>query len=243
VYLTLDAAGRAEPNNPLTNVKVRRAIAHAVDVDAIVKHVLQGRAIRTSTGVNPLHFGFDAKIEGLSYDPVKAKQLLSEAGYPNGFKTVLHSYSGSIVNVRQVTEAVMGYLEAVGLKAENNHFEDVGNLIKTARSGKLNGMTLNSWGSGAVFDADALLWRLTKTGEDFSYISDPDIDTWLAAARATLAPQKRLELYNSKVQQRLVEQAYWIPMYGQHEILGVSNKLNIKASGDEILKVYHASWK
>jgi peptide/nickel transport system substrate-binding protein len=242
VYLNLDAAGRAEPNNPLTNVKVRRAIAHAVDVDAIIKHVLQGRAIHTSTGVNPLHFGFDAKIEGLSYDPVKAKQLLSEAGYHNGFKTVLHSYSGSIVNVRQVTEAVMGYLEAVGIKAENDHFEDVGNLIKTARSGKLNGMTLNSWGSGAVFDADALLWRLTKTGEDFSYISDPDIDTWLAAARATLAPQKRRELY-SKVQQRLVEQAYWIPMHGEHEILGVSNKLSIKASGDEILKVYHASWK
>lgn len=242
VYLNLDSAGRVEPGNPLTKPNVRRAIAHAVDVEAIMKHVLQGRAVRTNTGVNPLHFGFDAKVEGIPYDPEKARKLLAEAGYPNGFKTVLHSYSGSIVNVRQVTEAIMGYLDTVGIKTENNHFEDVGTLTKTMRAGKLNGIGLMSWGSGAVFDADALLWRLTKTGEDFSYISDPDVDAWLSAARATLDADKRRELY-SKVQQRLVEQAYWIPMYGQHEILGVNKKLDFKASGDEILKVYYATWK
>ena len=242
VYLNLDAAGRAEAHNPLTNPKVRRAIAHAVDVNAIMQHVLQGRAYATATGVSPLHFGFDAKIEAIPYDPEKAKQLLTEAGFANGFSTVLNSYSGSVVNGRQVTEAVMGYLSAVGIQAENKHFEDVGTWIKTMRAGKLNGIGLASWGSGAVFDADALLWRLTKTDEDFSYISDPEIDRWLAAARATLDPKKRQELY-SQVQQRLVEQTYWVPMYGQHEILGVSNKLNFQASGDEILKVYNASWK
>ncbi|GIX46742.1 MAG: ABC transporter substrate-binding protein [Candidatus Tectimicrobiota bacterium] len=242
VYLNLDAAGRAEPGNPLTHVKVRRAIAHAIDVDAIIRHVLQGRAVRTATGVNPLHFGYDPTIEGIPYDPQKARQLLAEAGYPDGFHTVLNSYSGSVVNVRQVVEAIMGYLEAVGIKTENRHFEDVGTWIRTMRAGKLNGIGLASWGSGAVFDADALLWRLTKSGEDFSYISDPDIDRWLSAARATLDPQQRLELY-SKVQRRLVEQAYWVPLYGQHEILGVSNKLDFRASGDEILKVYYATWR
>jgi peptide/nickel transport system substrate-binding protein len=242
VYLNLDAAGRVEPNNPLTNPKVRRAIAHAIDVKAIMQHVLQGRADYTATGVNPLHFGFDPKIEGIPYDPEKAKQLLAEAGFAKGFSTVLNSYAGSVVNVRQVAEAVMGYLSAVGIQTESKYFEDVGTWIQTMRAGKLNGIGLASWGSGAVFDADALLWRLTKTDEDFSYISDPDIDRWLAEARATLDSKARQELY-SKVQKRLVEQTYWVPMYGQHEILGVSNKLNFQASGDEILKVYHASWK
>jgi peptide/nickel transport system substrate-binding protein len=242
VYLRPDAAGRAEPNNPLTKTKVRRAIAHAVDVQAIIDHVLQGRAIRTSTGVNPLHFGFDPNIEGIPYDPEKAKQLLAEAGYPNGFKTTLQSYSGSVVNVRQVVEAIMGYLEAVGIQAENNHFEDVGMWTQTMRAGKLTGIALASWGSRAIFDADALLWRLTKSDQDFSYVNDPDIDRWLTAARSTLEPQKRQELY-SQIQQRIVDEAYWVPMYGQHEILGVSNKLRFKASGDEILKVHTATWK
>jgi peptide/nickel transport system substrate-binding protein len=221
---------------------VRRAIAHAIYVQTIIQHVLQGRAIRTHTGVNPLHFGFDPKIEGIPYDPQKAKQLLTEAGYPNGFKTVLQSYSGSVANVRQVVEAVMGYLAAVGIQAENTHFEDVGTWTQTMRSGKLNGIGLASWVSRAIFDADALLWRLTKSDQDFSYVSDPDIDRWLVTARSTLEPQKRQDLY-SQIQQRLVEQVYWVPMYGQHEILGVSNKLNFKASGDEIMKVHTATWR
>jgi len=152
------------------------------------------------------------------------------------------SYSGSVVNVRQVAEAIMGYLEAVGIKTENKHFEDVGTWIKTFKAGKMKGIALASWGSGARFDADFLLWRLTRSDGDFSHINDPDIDRWLSAARATLDPKKRQELY-SKVQRRLVDRTYWVPMYGQHEILGVSNKLNFRASGDEILKVYYATWR
>ncbi len=80
--------------SPVANPKVRQAINYAVDVDSIIKNVLEGQGIRIATPLTSKHFGYDPKIKPFPFDPAKAKKLLAEAGYPNGIDIVLHSPNG-----------------------------------------------------------------------------------------------------------------------------------------------------
>ena len=241
VYLQLDGDGRAG-KTPLTDVRVRRAINHAVNVDEIMQKVLGGKAVRTATGDNPMVFGYDGSIKPYAYDPAQARKLLAEAGYPSGLDLTLNTYAGSIVNVDQVAQAIMGYLGQVGVRVKPRHFADVGQYLANFRGSKLDGMTLASWGYNSVFDTDAIYYIHFHTGQPYAYNTSREMDQWLDDGRATVDPRQRQELY-SRFQRFIVDQAYWVPMYAQFTIEAVSNKLVYEASSDEIMRVYSATWK
>jgi peptide/nickel transport system substrate-binding protein len=237
----LDAFGRAS-DSPLTKQKVREAMAYAVNADEMVAKILSGYAERTAGGLNPMHFGFDGSIKPYPYDPERAKKLLAEAGYPNGFEVVMNTYSGSITSVDQMADAITGYLGKVGIKAKRRHIEDVGLWTKSSREGKLEGMLYYSWGSNSIFDADALLYALGHSSEPASYIKDPELDKLLEAGRVEIDAKKRQDIY-SKAQKLVHEKFYWIPITVQYTIEGVNKNLNYEASSDEMMRVYRASWK
>jgi len=241
VFLQLDGDARAA-KTPLTDVRVRRAVNHAVNVDEIMQKILGGMAVRTPAGNNPMSFGFDPTVKPYAFDPERAKKLLAEAGYPNGFEITLNSYAGSIVNVDQVAQAVQGYLGRVGIRVKPRHFADVGQYLANFRGSKLDGIIMASWGNNSVFDSDALYYIHFHKGEPYAYNTSPEMDQWLDEARATIDPKKRQELY-SRFQRFIVDQAYWVPMYAQYTIEAVSNRLNYEASSDEIMRIYSATWK
>lgn len=241
VFLQLDGDGRAG-KTPLTDVKVRRAINHAVNVDEIIQKVLGGMAVRTPAGTNPMAFGFDPAIKPHAYDPEAAKKLLAEAGFPNGFEVTLNTYAGSIVSVDQVAQATMGYLAKVGIKIKPRHFADVGQYLANFRGSKLDGMTMASWGYNSVFDSDFIYYIHFHTGQPYAYNTAKEMDQWLDEARSVVDPKKRQELY-SRFQRFMVDQAFWVPMYAQFTIEAASNKLNYEASSDEIMRVHAATWK
>lgn len=242
VYLSMDAAGRAS-KTPVMDVRVRRAISHAVHVEEIMQKVLGGLAVRTNgAGMNPLAFGFDPEIKPYPYDPERARKLLAEAGYPNGFEIPMNTYAGSIVSVEQVSQAVQGYLARVGVRAKIKHFEDVGQYLAQLRAGKLEGTVLQSWGYNSVFDADSLYYIFFKRGEPYDYGTTDELSGLIEEARSTVDPAKRRQLY-SRAQRLIAEQAYWVGMYGQHTIEAVSAKLNYQAAPDEILRVFSATWR
>lgn len=239
--LLLDSAGRAS-KTPLMNQKVREAIACAVNVDEMLKQILGGYAERSATGVNPLHFGFDGSIKPYPYDPERAKKLLAEAGYPNGFEITLNTYSGTITSMDQMADAVTGYLGKVGIKVKRRHIEDVGMWTSSGKEGKLEGIQYYSWGSNSIFDADAILYALTYSKEPLSYTQDPALDQLLDEGRTQIDPKKRQEAY-AKAQKLIHEKFYWIPINVQYTIEGVNKKLNYEAGSDEMMRVYSASWK
>lgn len=239
--LMMDNSGRAG-SSPLTNVKVREAIAHAINVDEMLKTILGGYAERTATGVNPLHFGFDPSVKPTPYDPARAKKLLAEAGYPNGFEVPFSTYSGSITSVDQMADAIAGYLAKVGIKAKRRHIEDVGLWTKMGQEGKMDGIQYYSWGSNSIFDADAILYALHYSKEPLSYTKDPSLDQLLDAGRTSVDPKKRLEAY-AKAQRLIHDKYYWVPINVQYTIEGVNKGLNYEASSDEMMRVYRASWK
>ena len=239
--LLLDSWGRAS-KTPLMNQKVREAIAYAINVDEMLSKILGGYAERTATGVNPLHFGFDASIKPYPYDPERAKKLLAEAGYPNGFEMTLNTYSGTITSMDQMADAVTGYLAKVGIKLKRRHIEDVGMWTSSSKEGKLEGLQYYSWGSNSIFDADAIMYALAYSKEPLSYTKDDALDKLLDEGRTQIDPKKRQEAY-AKAQKLMHEKFYWIPINVQYTIEGVNKKLNYDASSDEMMRVYSASWK
>src|SRR5439155_1691872 len=114
--LQLDQAARTGPN-PFTDRRVRQAANLAVDVDAIIKHVLNGLGDRTATTINPMAFGYDPTLKPYRQDVAAAKKLLVEAGYPNGFE-VGFLQTGPIVEpaVPQTSEAIAADLAKVGIR-------------------------------------------------------------------------------------------------------------------------------
>jgi len=103
---------------PLKDVKVRQALNYAVDKKAIVDRIFKGTAgIMDCPGIPPSAFGY-SKIGVYEYDPAKAKQLLAQAGYPNGFEVELMYGAGRFLMDTEVVEAVQSYLSAVGLKVK-----------------------------------------------------------------------------------------------------------------------------
>src|SRR5207245_9926262 len=82
-----------------------------------------GHGTRLATVVDKGALGYDPSVQPYPYDPNKAKALLAEAGYPNGFETEFDSFTGSIADHSKPAEAIGGYLQKVGIRAKATVFE------------------------------------------------------------------------------------------------------------------------
>ena len=119
------------PTPQLKDIRVRQAIAHAIDREAMVKQIVGEGARVLHTQCFPSQFGCtDEGAPRYTYDPAKAKQLLAEAGFPNGFDIDLYAY-----RERNQTEAMIGYLRAVGIRA-NLRFMQYAAMREQVRGGK-----------------------------------------------------------------------------------------------------------
>ena len=112
-YLVLEEAGRSGPN-PFTDRRARQAANLAVDMDVIIKHVLNGLGDRVATVVNPMAFGFDPNLKPYKQEVARAKRLLAEAGYPNSFEvrfllTAPHMKAGCPKPRRLITADCQGW--------------------------------------------------------------------------------------------------------------------------------------
>lgn len=105
--------------NPMLDLKVRQALWHAIDIDAIQKRVMRGKSRNTGTLVAPPVPGYSAEIDkSLGYDPEKAKKLLAEAGFPNGFKTGLACPNDRYINDEQTCVAIAAMWTKIGVQTE-----------------------------------------------------------------------------------------------------------------------------
>jgi len=107
---------------PWADIRVREAVAHAIDAGAIIKGLFEGVPERHPR-LAPGEAGYDPSLKNYKYDPALAKKLLTEAGFPNGFKMPLYYTGGFFYGFRQTTEAVVLYLKAVGIECEVHELE------------------------------------------------------------------------------------------------------------------------
>lgn len=121
------------PQSPWHKLKVRQAIAHAIDAEAIVKGLFHGVPNRYPM-LAPGEEGYDPNLNFPTYDPALAKKLLAEAGYPNGFRMPLYYNGTMFYGFRQATEAVSLYLKAVGIECDMHNIEGVQGLHMARRA-------------------------------------------------------------------------------------------------------------
>lgn len=137
-----------DPSSPLSDPRVRLALNYAVDVDAIIKNVMHGIGKPLSTFISAYYpIGASKDLEPYGYDPAKAKKLLAEAGYPNGFDTVLLSPTSY---PKDVTEAIAAYWSVVGVRAQTRllDYPAWNRLNNTHKSGPMTVMQY----SNALYD-------------------------------------------------------------------------------------------
>ena len=234
-YLSLDAAGRTGADNPLTKQKVRQAVAHAIDRQAIARLFVQGGSRVLDAACFPTQFGCDQTgVAHYDYDPAAARRLLAEAGYPDGFDTELVSYV-----LPQYGQAMQTYLKAVGINARLSQLT-VGEAVARSAAGK-NPLYAGSWGSYSVNDVSAILpYFFDGKGDD--YARDPELERLVAAGSATTNPDERRKLY-SEALRRISEQMYWLPLSTYVTTYAFARTLNFRPSADELPRFFLSSWR
>jgi len=235
--LQLDQAGRTG-KNPFQDRRVRQAANLAVDMDAIIKHVLNGLGDRTATTINPMAFGFDPSVKPYRPDPAAARKLLTEAGYPTGLE-VGFLQTGPIVEpaLPQTSEAITADLAKVGLRTRKRYIGEIGPFVNLVRDGKAEPMFEWSWGYYSVFDADAILFDVMKCGEPYSYYCNKELDDLILQGRSTLDSKKRTEIY-AKAQRLLFDDAAYLYKWGLRGVWGISNRVDYEAPRDEIDRMF-----
>ena len=177
---------------PWDNKKVRQAVAYAIDRKAIVKSIFQGGAEILQGPIGPGQYGYSPNVEPkYSYDPAKAKELLKEAGYPNGVDIDFYTASGRYIDDRQSSEAIVPMLQAVGFRVKF-HTPEYSTEWANVRRGKV---PFYYQGRGTVIDPSAALQQYFETGASPRvHYSNPELDAVLKAERREFDPAKRKAL-------------------------------------------------
>jgi len=122
---------------PLTKKEVRQAINMAIDKQAIIDSIYMGTAVKAKNGIPPFMLGYNDEIEDYPYDPERAKELLAEAGYPDGFEVTLYVMPVSrayMFDPPKIGEAIQSYLGNIGIKV-NFYQVDWGTYIQEVQAG------------------------------------------------------------------------------------------------------------
>ncbi|QFT59485.1 Glutathione-binding protein GsiB precursor [Sulfitobacter sp. THAF37] len=233
-YITIDAAGASDPDGPMTDKKVRQAIYHAIDRQAIVDALVKGSSEVVNAGCAPIQFGCDQSVKTYDYDPEKAKALLAEAGYPDGFEIDFYAYRD-----RPYAEALMGFLNEVGITTNFNYLKYA--ALREKREKKEVPISFQTWGSYSLADVSAITGEFF-TGGPLDDAMDPEVIEWVKEAGSVTDRAKREELY-SKAHAKIAEEAYWVPLWTYNVNYVLSNELAFTPTDDEIVRFADFSWK
>jgi peptide/nickel transport system substrate-binding protein len=194
-----------DPKSPWHDLRVRQALNYAVDRQALSEQQTLGASPPTANVV-PRAFEFALPIEAYPYNPGKAKQLLKEAGYPNGFD------AGEITSgppYHALAEGVATYLQAVGIRIKNRPMERAA-LQAALREKRLPGLTLG--GSGTLGNAATRLEPYVPSWGEFARGGYPDIDELYKKQSVERDHQKR-EAMLHEIQRLVHERAMYAPLY------------------------------
>lgn len=233
-FVGLDAMGRSG-ENPLTDVKVRQAVNHAIDRETIVANLVGGDGEIINAPCHPVQFGCDQSAAVVyDYNPEKAKELLAEAGYADGFSVKLGSYRD-----RARAEAVQANLAAVGINAELEMLQASASFSGW-REGKV-GMWYGDWGSFSLADSSASIGTMFD-GSSNDGSRNERVLTLVQEAASVMDPEERKAKY-SEVIKIITEEAYWVPMHTIVMGYAYTDQLNFEPTLDELPRFYDASWK
>ncbi len=222
--------------NPFTDVRVRQAISPAINVPAILMTIMRGNAEPANQLVSPAMNGYSEGVGGYDYDPDKARALLAEAGYPDGFSFGLKCSNNRYLNDEAVCQAITGMLAQVGIKATLDAMP-VQNYWPELRADNFD-MYLLGWSPG-TFDAEHPIRFLASTPNEekklgswnFGGYSNARVDELLPSIQSTIDAGARQAMLD-EVAQILVDEAAYVPLYVQPLVWGARSNVDVTQRPD-----------
>ncbi len=239
--------GTNSKDNPLAKRDVREAVYRAINVDAIKRVIMRGKSIETAAMVPREFHGFPKDMERYPFDLGKAKELLSSAGYSDGFSTTMECPNNRYVNDEAICTAIVGMLDKIGIKVQLDSMP-VGQLVTgLADKDRRRGLWFLGLSPGSI-DANGLMQELvhTRTGTwgtwNAGQLNDTKLDGIIEAAVSEGDATKRDALL-AQSQQIVHDQIYFIPIHQQTLSWGVSNRLEVKQRPDDVFVWKYANVK
>lgn len=249
IMLGMDAARETSPyvdggRNPFRDVRVRRAVALAVDRRRLARETLGGLATPCDQVVASEVFGYHTSLPPLAHDPDQARRLLAEAGWAQGFGVALDFMPGKYRAIDEVAAAVSRDLGQVGIRvrpqpADPGLFFD--RLARQETSFHLMGWMSSSGDAGITYE-----YLLHTPGPRYgvtngSGFSDPRVDQLLEQAAARTDARDRLPLLR-QVAEAAREALPLVPLYRQTDLYGVAEGLALEPRLDRRVRGSDLRW-
>lgn len=243
-YVALDGT----KNPVLADVRVRQAIQYATNVPEIIDVLFEGSAEQISIPLAHGVFGNDGSLEPYAYDLDRARELLTEAGYPDGISFAFDAPVGRYAQDREVAEALVGQWAQAGIDVELNINEWSVQLTKyRATSNPANEDPANElveahfmgWGT-STFDADDVLWGgFARQPNKNNYVNQDVIDL-VTRAHTILDSEERADLY-AQALDIIYEEVPWLFLFQQYDIYGVRSDIQWEPRQDQLIEVFSMS--
>ena len=217
------------PDSIFANIKVRQAIAYAIDNAAIAKALGRGFFQPATQWANPDAGGltYNPAIVGYKYDPLKARQLLTEAGYPTGFETKI--LLQSTFPQPDMMTMVQAYLQEIGIRAK----------LDVADTGRFNEIAVKGWNNHLIYywmsaakgidPASSIRSKMTKLASHYDpksvYIPDSFHDKYMEAASQP-DPVKKVELFKEVGRLAVDTYCIGIPIYVHYDFRPTVKEVN-----------------
>lgn len=234
---------------PFNDVRVRKALNYAINKVAMCKVVWKGYC-QPATGVGPVGVKYAHQFGMWPYDPKKAKELLAEAGYPNGFEATLWAASNN-TTYQKLLQFLQQQFAMVGVKVQVRALEAGQRvaLMSSVKGPENSQMDMAVWGwSASTGEMDWLLRPLLATASwppslsNFSFYSNPVVDQAMADALATTDEKKKQEFYDL-AQKTIWNDAPWVFLYVQDMISGHDKRLrNFYTMPNSGMEFTQAEW-
>jgi dipeptide transport system substrate-binding protein len=223
---------------PFDNLKVRTAINHAINRQALLKIVYDDHAELAVNPIPPNVWSYDHSAKIVSHSYSKARQLLSDAGYPNGFNMdlwampVQRTYNPNAI---KMAELIQQDLEKVGIKTRIISYE-FGTFLEKVKNGEHHAALLGWVGDNGDPDnylSSLLSCAAARSGNNGSFWCDEKFDSYITKASTLAEKEQRAELY-IKAQQRFNQQKPWVPIaHAKQFVLARSNVLNLRLASTD----------
>ncbi|MFO1443155.1 ABC transporter substrate-binding protein [Bacillus sp. Bva_UNVM-123] len=233
--------GLTNTRGPLQNKLVRQALNHAVDKQSLIDAFYAGAADPAKNPMPPVIAGYNDEVVDYDYNPEKAKELLKEAGFENGFEMELWAMPVPrpyMPDGQKIAEALQANFEAIGVKAKIVSYE-WGTYLDKAKDGEADTFLLGWTGDNG--DADNFLYVLLDEdaigSNNYAYYKNSEVHDLLIKAQSSTDEAERTELYK-QAQLIIKDDAPWIPLV--HSLPVLAGKANISGflphpTGSDIL--------
>jgi peptide/nickel transport system substrate-binding protein len=208
---------------PFTDVRVRRALNHALDKGAIISRILNNTATPLRGVMSPDAFAFNPDLPEYAHDVARARALLADAGVAQGTELVIDT----VAALKEIAEAIAALLSRTGLRVRAQVWEGavLNPMWQNPERRRERDMYLTSWGNGALDPSDIMVPTLRTGGRGNSAgFSNAEVDRLLDAAETEADQAKRAAMYQ-RAQAIVTEEAPWIFLWLPQDIYGVARRV------------------